>query len=197
MKVLAVTGQIGAGKSTVCRILESLGALHVDADQIAHEVIRPGEGPYRGIVQRFGQKVLNPDGTVNRKSLAAVVFSDEGSRQSLNRLMHPEISRRILSRLEEARRSGENVVTVEAALLGDIPGNPFWDHLIWVQAPEEIRRTRLLEAGLDPLDVDRRIRVQSSILHPPSWHHDTIENGGSSEDTRQQVSELCRRLDIP
>lgn len=196
MKVLAVTGQIGAGKSTVCRILESLGALHIDADRVAHEVILPGEEAYRGLIDRFGREILNPDGPINRKSLAAIVFSDEDARQSLNRIMHPEIIRRIHARIEEARKEGKPLVAVEAALMGDVPGPSFWDHLLWVQGPEEVRRERLIQRGMDPADAQRRIRIQSEQVLPPSGPHEIIENSGSLEDTRQQVMALCSRLKI-
>ena len=104
MVVIGVTGGVGTGKTTVANMLKRLGAVVLDADAIAHEVMEPKRLAWREIVKAFGEDVLNGDQTVNRRRLAALVFRDESSRKRLERIIHPRVLREINARLHRLRR---------------------------------------------------------------------------------------------
>lgn len=196
MVIVAVTGQIGSGKSTVCKLLAARGGCHVDADQVAREITAPGSPAYAEILQEFGQAVLGPEGKLDRRRLAAIVFEDETARQRLNAITHPRVIRSILEKLEELRRSGTEVVVVEAALLNEAGAVPFWDHLIWVSASDGVRRERLEKAGMEPADAERRIRVQADRVRPPSKCFHAIDNSGTCAATEAQLGRLWGELGL-
>jgi len=189
LKTVAVTGQIGAGKSTVCNMMCDLGASHIDADQVAREVLQPGTLQFREILNRFGDSIRNELEGIDRAKLAEHVFRDENALQDLNRIMHPEIMRRIAQRLEGLLLSGSQIALVEAALLGQVE-TPFWDHLVVVTAPREIRLQRLILSGMHESDASNRIRVQE--IYPPSYpsSHFELDNGNGLEKTYQEV-QIC------
>ena len=108
--VIGLTGGIGTGKSTVARILKDLGLKLIDADQIGHEFLTSGTKVYNQLVKSFGEKILRPDGEIDREVLGGLVFSDAKKRQILNNLTHPAIREEIIEKIEESRGRGEDVV---------------------------------------------------------------------------------------
>jgi len=193
VKIVAVTGKIGSGKSTVCRIMCEFGAVHVDADQLAREVLRPGTQAFQEVVETFGEGVLASSGEIDRASLAERVFQDEESLAHLDRITHPEIGRKIAARLKALSAEGAPAALVEAALLGRGEIR-FWDALVVVQAPEEVRLDRLLDAGMSKEDALRRIEAQDARLarFPEPYHE--IDNGDGLDWTRRQVKSLWQEL---
>src|SRR5258706_12632864 len=117
VRVIGLTGGIAAGKSTVARIFAELGAPVVDADQLAREVVAPGQPALDEIVRAFGLGVLDASGALDRKQLGAIVFADEDKRRALNAITHPRIAAVTQARLAELRARGETLAIYEAALL--------------------------------------------------------------------------------
>ena len=148
MKVLGITGGVGAGKSTVLMYLkEHYGARIIQADQVGHLLQRPHESCYRRIVELFGSTVLNADGTINRSKLGAIVYADPQKMARLNAIMHPSIRRWIKSEVEaEQKRGCVPFVTVEAALLLEDHYDEICDEIWYVHTDDAVRIKRLQES---------------------------------------------------
>ena len=147
MKVIGLTGGIGSGKTTLSRFLSELGAVVIDADLIGHEVLEKSREAWRELVDAFGEEILTPEGEIDRKKLAALVFADGDALTRLNRIMHPRIYRMLKDRLEEYRRQGTAVVVVEAPLLLEAGWISMIDR-VWVTvAPEFTVLKRLKGRG--------------------------------------------------
>ena len=129
MKIAGLTGGIGSGKSTVDRLLEARGARVVDADAVAREVVRPGLPAWREIVAAFGESVLNPDQTLNREALAAVVFNSPEKLAVLNRITHPRIIEEVMARMKAWQEEGVTLAVIDAALLVESPSTN------WIRPP--------------------------------------------------------------
>ena len=148
MKVLGITGGVGAGKSTVLMYLkEHYGARVIQADQVGHLLQRPHESCYLRIVELFGSTVLNADGTINRSKLGAIVYADPQKMARLNAIMHPSIRRWIKSEVEaEQKRGCVPFVTVEAALLLEDHYDEICDEIWYVHTDDAVRIKRLQES---------------------------------------------------
>ncbi|MFH1169282.1 MAG: dephospho-CoA kinase [Chloroflexota bacterium] len=161
MKVIGLTGGIGTGKSTVARFLAELGAVAIDADKIGHEVLKPGSPAWQQVVAEFGKQIVFPDRTIDRRRLGSIVFGDKAARDKLNRIIHPVIRDVVLSRLEEHRLKGTEVLVLEAPLLIEGGWVPLVDK-VWVTiAPKAIVLKRLRErTGLSQQEALARIHSQ-------------------------------------
>ena len=148
MKVLGITGGVGAGKSTVLMYLkEHYGARIIQADQVGHLLQRPHESCYRRIVELFGTTILNADGTISRPKLGAIVYADPQKMARLNAIMHPSIRRWIKSEVEaEQKRGCVPFVTVEAALLLEDHYDEICDEIWYVHTDDAVRIKRLQES---------------------------------------------------
>lgn len=148
MKVLGITGGVGAGKSTVLMYLkEHYGARVIQADQVGHLLQRPHESCYRRIVELFGSTVLNADGTISRPKLGAIVYADPQKMARLNAIMHPSIRRWIKSEVEaEQKRGCVPFVTVEAALLLEDHYDEICDEIWYIHTDDAVRIKRLQES---------------------------------------------------
>ena len=156
---IGLTGLIGAGKSTAAQILASHGAVIIDADQIAREVIDLYPALLKKLAAQFGKGILTPTGKLRRRKLAEVVFSDEKARQHLNSIIHPYIYREIKRRMKPLSRQYQVVVIDAALLLGsDIEGD--MDQIIVIHASKRVRLQRLLKRGLAREDALMRMDRQ-------------------------------------
>jgi dephospho-CoA kinase len=186
-RIVALTGNIGSGKSTVARLLEERGAYCIRTDEVARKVVEPGTPAYQEIVQAFGRGVLTSDGTLDRTALGRIVFQDEGKRRLLERITHPRI-------MEEVARLIA-VIIIEIPLLFETGMDKGFPDVILVTAPESVRFQRIMERdSLDPEEVARRIQSQipEKIKIPKArW---VIENSGSLEDLKRKVDELWQEL---
>ena len=189
MKIIGVTGGVGAGKSTVLNYLEKrYGAKLILADLVGHEVMEPGHEAYEQIVKVFGQEIVSEDKTIDRKALGAIVFADEKKRMILNRIIHPAVRQEILRRLEEAELSHLSYVVVEAALFLEENYDAFCDETWYIYTDEKIRRQRLKESrGYSDERIDQ-------IFHSQKTHEEfqkrcmfMIDNNGSEEETFRQI----------
>lgn len=193
MTVIAVTGGIGAGKSTVCRRLGQLGAQVIDADQLARDVVAPGTPGLAEVVRAFGPDVLNADGSLNRPALAAVVFSDPDRRAVLNGIIHPRVQAES-ERLVAAAGPGATVV-YDIPLLVETGGRSRFDIVVVVTAPREMRIARLVsERGMTRAEAERRIDAQATDAERAAVADVLIDSSGSIVDTWIEVDALWRRI---
>ncbi len=183
---VGLTGNIGAGKSTVGAMLEDAGCLLIDADLLAHDLLAPGTEANEQVVALFGDGVRATDGGIDRKALARIVFADDSDRRRLESIIHPRIPL-----LEDDRIAAWGVecgiAVTEAALLVETGGAARYQRLVVVTAPVETRRMRLLERGLTDKDIRRRMAAQLPEAEKAAVADYTIDNGNSLEATAVRV----------
>lgn len=186
MKLVGLGGGIGAGKSTVSSALAGKGAVIVDADLIARQVVEPGGAAYGALVERFGEGVLHPDATLNRAALAAVVFTDKEALAALNAITHPAIGRVIAEQIERHVGS-DRVVILDAALLFDAPRVRMVARLL-VDVDPEIAVERLVRfRGFSEADARNRIANQMSREERRAKADLVIDNSGDLDALADQV----------
>jgi dephospho-CoA kinase len=184
--VVGLTGGIGSGKSTVARLLAAKGAVVIDADALAREVVEPGTETFRRVVERFGPGVVAPDGTLDRPALARIVFADPEARRDLERITHPAIGALMAQRMAE-QAATDNVVVLDVPLLvesgrSDVAG------VIVVDCPEEVALERLVaQRGMDPDDARRRMAAQVGRAERLARADFVIDNAGSLAALEEQV----------
>ena len=194
MLLVGLTGGIGAGKSTVARLLSEQGAVVVDADSIVRELQRPGTDVFHAIVERFGSHVVSPDGSLDRERLADIVFRDDEARSALNAIVHPAVYAVMAQRIAE-QKDGDQVVVLDIPLLAEAGGSGGMDAVVVVEADQDARVARVVaERGLDPEDVRARMAVQASPEQREALADVVIWNNGSADDLRAQVDELWDQL---
>ncbi len=194
MRVIGLTGGIASGKSTVAKILERLGAVVIDADALSREVVTPGEAAYEAILAEFGERIVNPDRTINRSALGDIVFADPGARNRLERITHPAIGRRADQNLAELRRQGVPLVFYMAPLLIESGASARVDEIWVIYADPATQLHRLVER--DGMSHDRalqRIAAQMPMDEKKKYGRVVIDNRGSLEETEQQVREIWAR----
>lgn len=198
MKVIGLTGNIACGKSLVAKMLEEFGAKVIDADRIARIVVERNEPAWREIVEMFGGEILNPDQTINRSKLGEIVFGDEEKRMELNRITHPRIIGRIKELVKEYKKQGVKVVIVEAALIVEGGGlKPLISDLIVVTADEETQIRRLIERnGFSREEAIARIKSQMPLSEKVKHATFVIDNSGTLGETRKQVEEVWRKINV-
>ncbi len=193
---VGLTGSIAAGKSFVASVFEELGCHVVDADQTAREVVMPGTPGLKALTEAFGEEVLNPDGTLNRKQLGAVVFADESQRQRLNHILHPFIIARqdeILSEWEKEDPQGIGIV--DAALMIESGGYRRFDKLIVVHCRPEVQLERLmLRDKLSRDEAQRRIDSQMPQEEKQRFADYLIDTSDGFEPTRAQTFRVFEQL---
>ena len=196
---VGLTGGIGCGKSTVAAMMRELGCHVLDADELAHRLIEPGEAAYDDIVREFGREILGPADRVDRAKLGAIVFADPARRAKLESFIHPRIFEaraQELRRLEEADPHG--VTVIEAALLVEAGYYKQLDRLIVVWCRPEQQLARLTDPafgrGMSNEQAQRRIAAQLNLAEKRGLADDEIDTCGTLEDTRRQVVALVEKL---
>lgn len=182
---IGLTGGIGSGKSTVSRLLAERGAVVVDADRIAREVLEPGTPGLAAVVGEFGEGVLAPDGSLDRPALAATVFSDEEARRRLDALVHPLVRRRSAELVAAAPEDA--VVVNDVPLLVETGQAGSYDLVVVVEARQETRVTRLVERGLAESDARARIATQATDEQRRAVADVVLDNSGTLEHLAEQV----------
>lgn len=158
---VALTGNIGAGKTTVAQLFESWGATIIDADQLVREAQAPGQPAFQEIVDRFGERVITADGTLDRAALRAKVLASPAALADLNRIVHPDVHRRRLKLLEQARARGDRIVVSDIPLLFEADDPASFDAVVLVDAPDSVRRARLVNnRGLTVSEAERMMENQ-------------------------------------
>lgn len=192
MYTIGLTGNIATGKSTVAEMLADLGAYVIDADALAHDVMRPGTEVHRAIVRRFGADVVAPGGEIDRAALGAIVFADPAALADLERIVHPAVVRETLALLA---RSGAAVRVVEAIKLLEADMQRYCDAIWVVVASREQQVRRLMETrGLSLDEAQLRIDAQPPAAEKVARADVVIDNGGSLDETRAQVLQGWRAI---
>ena len=187
MLVVALTGGIGSGKSEVSALFAEFGAVVVDADVIAREVVRPGTPALQAIVERFGPGVLRQDGSLDRQALAGLVFDDPEALAALNGIVHPAVRDVIAERLR-AEAGTDHVVVLVIPLLVESRGDYPVAGVVVVDAPEDLAARRLARhRGMDEEDVRRRMAAQASRSDRLAVADFVIRNDGSLDDLRREA----------
>lgn len=185
---VALTGGIASGKSTVAEMFDELGIAIIDTDRIAREVVEPGQPALEEIRDRFGDAVIEATGTLDRRALRRLIFTDDGARVDLEAILHPRIGAETRRQADAA--AGPYQVIVVPLLVGS-PLRRFVDRILAVDCSEEIQIERLLARDTETVEQARRIlAAQSSREERLSIADFTIDNGKDLERTRQQVLEL-------
>ncbi|ADL08389.1 dephospho-CoA kinase [Thermosediminibacter oceani] len=197
MKVIGLTGGIASGKSTVSAILRQKGAYIIDADEIAREIVKPGKPAWKEIVDYFGSDILNEDGSIKRRKLGRIVFSDDKKLAVLNRITHPRIVEEIKKELEACRQRNEKVVVVDAALLLEIGLDMLVDEVWLVSVDEKTQVKRLIERerSISYTEALERIRAQMPLEEKLKFATRVIDNNGDIENTKKQVDRIWREIE--
>ena len=192
MHKIGLTGGIGAGKSSVARLLAEHGAIVVDADALAREVVAPGTPGLAEVVDAFGDGVLNDDGSLNREALAGIVFNDPEKRRTLEGITHPRIGERTKELFESA--GPDDVVVHDVPLLVELNMAGLYDAVIVVEAPDDVRLERLEGRGLPRDKARERIRSQADPEARRAVATVVIDNSGDESALRHRVDEVWQQL---
>jgi dephospho-CoA kinase len=193
MLKVGLTGGIGAGKSEVSRRLASYGALVIDADQIAREVVEPGTPGLAQVVGLFGTGVLAPDGTLDRQRLGEIVFGDDELRAKLNSLIHPLVGAR-LRELEQGA-DADAILVEDVPLIAENDLADFYDLVVVVDVPPRLQEERLVrDRGMTPDQVAVRMAAQASREQRLAIAGIVVDNSGSLAELDREVGELWAEL---
>ncbi len=187
--VVAITGGIGTGKSTVLEIFSGLGARTLSADEIVHQLLRRDDIK-RQIREEFGDDVFSDD-EIDRKALAGVAFSSKETRRRLESLLHPHVFQEIEAFI---RQHGEDVVVVEIPLLFETGSEYRFDYTVTVKAPEDLVYKRLEKRGIPVEEIKRRLSHQMPLEEKIRRADLVIDNSGSIEETRRQVERIWKDI---
>jgi len=194
---VGLTGGIGSGKSTVSKLLGSYGAVVVDADQVAREVVEPGTPGLAAVVEAFGDEVA-PGGVLDRKALGKRVFGDSdeatAKRKLLSGILHPLIAARTAELWAAAEAAGATVLVHDVALLVENQLESAYDEIVVVDVPVEVQRERLASRGVTPEDAAARIAAQASREKRRASATRVIDNAGTPEQLESQVRSLWEAL---
>lgn len=189
MLKVALTGGIGSGKSAVAEMLEECGAIILDSDQLARDVIERGTQGYETVLAAFGDAILS-DGEIDRAKLAGIVFQDEVKRKKLEGIIHPLVRDAAETLMKKV--PADSVVVNQIPLLVETNGAKRFDYVITVSASEETRRSRLLERGLKDYEITKRMQAQVDDAARESISDTVLINEGSLDELQRQVEELWR-----
>jgi dephospho-CoA kinase len=189
MLKVALTGGIGSGKSAVAEMLEECGAIVLDSDQLARDVIERGTPGFEAVLAAFGDAILT-DGEIDRAKLASIVFQDEAKRKELESIIHPLVRDAAESVMRKAPL--DSVVINQIPLLVETNGAKRFDYVITVSASEQTRRSRLLERGLKDYEITKRMQAQVDDAAREAISHTVLKNEGSIDELQRTVEELWR-----
>lgn len=195
MLKVGLTGGMGSGKSTVARRFAELGAVIIDADQIARDVVEPGEPALAELAEAFGEGILLDDGSLNRGELAKRAFVSAEKTELLNSITHPRIEQRTE---EQFNAAGDAIIVFDSPLLIEMGQSEAQDLVVVVHTPVEVRLDRLVESrGVDREDAKQRIAKQISDDKRLQFADVVLENSGTEEDLVRQVDRIWERIIQP
>lgn len=189
---IGLTGGVGSGKSTVARMFADRGAVIVDSDALAREVVEPGTPGFAAVVAQFGPDVVGPDGRLDRAALAAVVFADERKRAALNAIVHPLVGARAAELAAVA--PPDAVVVQDVPLLVENELAPQFDAVVVVLADPELRVRRLAGRGMVEADARARMAAQATDEQRRAVADEVIDNDGDLAALERRVDEVWERL---
>jgi dephospho-CoA kinase len=195
MRKLGLTGGIASGKSTVAAMLRELRFDVIFADEISRRLLDPGQAAYDETIREFGREIVLPDGTLDRKKIAAIVFADRAQLDRLNAIIHPRVEAQMLQQFAEwDRERNRKVVFVEAALLVEAGYMKSLDGLVVTWCRPEQQMERLIARGMTELEARSRIAAQMPVDEKLKLATYKIDCSGSMENTRREVQEFAKTL---
>jgi len=195
MFVIGLTGGILSGKSTIAQILAEKGAAVIDADKLAHEAYKPGTKLNNALVDEFGPDIRKADGSIDRKKLSDIVFSDKRALARLNRIVHPLIKDIARTKIQSYRKKGVPVIVLEGALLIEAGWTDLADEVWVVLVPPEVAVARLKErGGLSEDEARARIQAQITSSERTKYADVIINTDCSLPEVRAQVDKLWIRI---
>jgi dephospho-CoA kinase len=196
MLLVGLTGGIASGKSVVAAMFRDQGAYIIDLDVIARKIVSPGSAGWREVVAAFGNEILHEDGTLNRKQLGSIVFSDPERRKMLEDILHPKIYREQSHEVQKIVDQDERaIILVDIPLLIEVNKQKSFDRIVLVSVSPDIQLERLVKRdGYGMEEARKRIDSQMAIDSKKQFAHHVIDNGGSQESTLQQVKGVFRIL---
>lgn len=194
MLVVALTGGIGAGKSTVAQNFAELGALVIDADQLARMAIERGSDGFAEVLLRFGDEIIL-NGDIDRKKLAEIVFSDEAARKDLEKIIHPRVQAIFAEAVEDLEH--DDILIYEIPLLVETDATEKFDYIITVEADIELRKERLLKKGLYISQIEKRMAAQATQESREAIADYVIHNDGDEDSLLRQVENLWESVLLP
>jgi dephospho-CoA kinase len=190
VRTIALTGGIACGKSTVSELLRGRGAVVVDADAVAREVVEPGRPALDEIIATFGQGVLAPDGTLDRQVLGGIVFSEESARGRLEEITHPRVRERMAELSESAQGTSAPLLVHDIPLLFETGRNGEYPEIMVVYIPRELQLERLIiRDGYSVKEAEQRIVAQMPIDEKRDLATWVIDNSGTREQTKTQFDQ--------
>ena len=193
MLIVALTGGIGSGKSTVGQIFEDLGAIVTDSDQLARDVVERGTNGFDQIITAFGDEVLK-NGDLNRAALGELVFKDPAKRKQLEQITHPLI-RKAFSKIVESSK-GDSIVVNQIPLLVESNHDYKFDHVITISASEDVRIERLLKRGMNLNQIKQRLQAQATDAQREEISDSIIRNDKSQAELLPEVEKVWELLQI-
>ena len=194
MLVVALTGGIGAGKSTVAQNFAELGALVIDADQLARMAIERGSDGFAEVLLRFGDEIIL-NGDIDRKKLAEIVFSDEAARKDLEKIIHPRVQAIFAEAVEDLEH--DDILVYEIPLLVETDAAEKFDYIITVEADMELRKERLLKKGLYISQIEKRMAAQATQESREAIADYVIRNDRDEDSLLRQVENLWESVLLP
>jgi dephospho-CoA kinase len=196
MLKVGLTGGIASGKTAVSKIFASFGAKVLDADEVAREVLLPGQPAWTKLRQAFGQEFFHPDGTVKRKQLRKLVFADPEKRSQLNAIVHPEVMKEINRRSEIFSSSDQTeVLLVDVPLLLEVGLVNRFDKIVVVYVSESVQISRLLQRdGISEEEAKQALKAQMALSKKVEQADYVIDNSGTLEETQAQVKRVWQEL---
>ena len=194
---VGLTGGIASGKSTVCDLLREKGCQVIDADKVAHELIRRGQSCYNPVIEKFGFAILDSSGEIDRKKLGSIVFEDQSKLEILNSILHPEVIRTILMNLRELENINSSLKRiVEASLMIESGFHKSFGRLILVTCTPEQQVERVMKRnGLSLEQASKRIPLQMPLSEKIRFADYVVDNSGTLKKTQEQVNQLLRNLE--
>lgn len=189
---MGLTGGIGSGKSTAAKLLADRGAVVIDADAIAREVVEKGTPGFAAVIERFGDAVVGSDGALDRPALAAIVFTDDAQLADLNAIVHPLVGQRVAEL--EAAAPPSAVLVYDVPLLVESAMADGFDFVVVVEAPVEMRLQRLAGRGMAEQDAHDRMAAQAGDDDRRAVADDVIVNDGTLDDLTNAVDRVWARL---
>jgi dephospho-CoA kinase len=195
MVTIGLTGGIASGKSLVARVFKDLGAHVVDADQIARELLEPGQPALQEVIDHFGRDVLLPDGGIDRTKLGEIVFSDAEKRDWLNSCLHPRVFNVYTGHVRKLQGQPDGIIVFDAALLIETGYNNKMDRTIVVYATRDEQISRLISRNmLSRAQALTRIQSQMPLDEKREYADHVINNTGTQEDTERQARDLFIKI---
>ena len=197
MKLVGLTGGIASGKSTVAKILERLGAAIVNADLLSREVVEPGQEGWKEIVANFGTDVLQPDQTLDRQKLRAIIFNNPDARKTLEAIIHPRVRALAEQRIRQHSDAGIAVIVYEVPLLFEAKIHEWLRPVILVACDVDTQRRRLEQRDqIDAAAAQKIINAQMSLEEKRRLADYVIENNGTLADLELQVCAVYAKLQV-